>query len=123
MSNEAFFLGFIATALTGSLALCIWKISSCLKSILDSTNRSVERERRDYLQLVEKLLEKRDVLPQQIPDLATLHAQERMQRVGADAQTDIVSTPKPLPSQNNSPKGKPEIVNTDSLSEVEARMF
>lgn len=121
--SEILIVGGVAAVLGIALVVSNWKVSSCLKSILDSTNRSVERERRDYLQLVEKLLEKRDVLPQNIPDLAALHAQERVQRVGADAQTDMASVPRPSPSQNNNPKGKPDIVNTDSLAETEARMF
>lgn len=116
MSNEAFFLGFISAALTGSLALCIWKISSCLKSILDSTSRSIERERRDYLQLVEKLLEKRDILPQHIPGLAAQHGQERVQRISEDARTDVASVPKiPSPSPPLA-SGVGDLINTDDPS-------
>lgn len=116
-------IGIVAVMLGISLSLAVWKISSCLKSILDSTNRSVERERRDYLQLVEKLLEKRDVLPQQIPDLATLHAQERMQRVGEDARTDVASLPKNSPPRVTPMEGPGDFVNTDALSSAEAEMF
>lgn len=123
--SEILVVGSVSVAVVLGIALTVsnWKVSSCLRSILDSTNRSVERERRDYLQLLEKLLEKRDVLPQNIPDLAALHAQERVQRVGADAQTDVASIPKHPPSRNNTPREQTDIVNTDELSETVERMF
>ncbi len=121
--SDSLYLGLVALGGSLGLILCTWKTCSCLARILDSTNRSVERERRDYIQLLEKLLEKRDVLPQHIPDLAALHAQERIGRVAEDARTDVASIPKAPTPKNNSLQGKPDIVNTDGPVETAEGMF
>lgn len=113
MSNEAFFLGFVAIALTGGITLCVWKVSSCLKTILDSTNRSVERERRDYVQFIERLIEKRDIPADRVAELAALHIQERASRVQMDSQTEIkTNTKSSAPKERKIPE-KEDLVNTD----------
>lgn len=91
------------------LLLLSWKLATLLQSLASTNVRTMEHERRDWFQLVERLMEKRNLPIDTQSDLAAMHARERMNRIDTDGVTDRKAMEKP---RKPPPKEKPPMVST-----------
>ena len=77
----------LAACLLGVTALC-WRMIGGLHGHHALDARVRERERRDYFQMIERLIEGREVPKIQQLDLAHAHRSERIQRVQTDSRIE-----------------------------------
>ncbi|KPL09542.1 hypothetical protein AMJ71_06125 [candidate division TA06 bacterium SM1_40] len=72
------------------LVLCavLWTVVRGLVQIAGARMRSRDRERMDYLQIIERILEKKDSPVHLHPDVAVRHAQERAAAVREAADVE-----------------------------------
>jgi len=76
------------------------------------------------MQLLEKLLEKRDVMPGGIANLAAQHGTERMHKVAEDTRMEREASTPPLPPpKNNGVVGPADLVNTGESVSTAAGMM
>lgn len=82
-----------------------WVLCKLLDVLRTTSGRISERERKDYLDLVSQLLEKRETPPQAQYDMAIVHAQERAHKTQTDAHVEKAQTagsqPTPKPASFN----------------------
>lgn len=69
------------------MGLVAWRSLSIVLRISDHSLRRKEYERKDHLQMIERLLEKRDAGSSKI-DVIQLHAQERNNKNRMDAEVE-----------------------------------
>lgn len=88
MTNEVIVALVIVALCFCSVCLLCWRLAGGLHGHHQLDSRSRERERRDFLQMIERLMEKRETPDVKQLDLAHIHRAERMQKNALDAQTD-----------------------------------
>lgn len=77
------FLGIVV------LGIVLWRMISTVQGVTDHSFRRREYERRDYLNLVERLIEKRDCEGEAKIGIAQLHAQERNNKNRMDTEVEV----------------------------------
>lgn len=99
--DQIIVLGVLTICLLGVCALC-WRMIGGLHGHHALDAQGHERERRDYIQMIERLLEKRETPDRQQLDLAQGHRSERMHRTQIDAQTEVKT------AETNAKQAKPK---------------
>lgn len=81
------------------LGIILWRMISTVQGVTDHSFRRKEYERRDYLNLVERLIEKRDSEGDAKVDIAQLHAQERNNKNTLDTEVEKKVIGEPVAKQ------------------------